>query len=44
LFANQLERNALTGVAFELTFEVAVGTTSGGEGAFASIDWEEVSR
>ena len=44
LFANQLERNALTGVAFELTFEVAVGTTSGGEGVFASIDWEEVSR
>jgi hypothetical protein len=44
LFANQLERNALTGVVFELTFEVAVGTTSGGEGAFASIDWEEVSR
>jgi len=44
LFANQLERNALTGVAFELTFEVAVGTTSGGEGAFASIDWEEISR
>jgi hypothetical protein len=44
LFANQLERNALTGVAFELTFEVAVGTTSGGEGAYASIDWEEVSR
>jgi hypothetical protein len=44
LFANQLERNALTGVAFELTFEVAVGTTSGGEGVFASIDWEEISR
>jgi hypothetical protein len=44
LFANQLERNALTGVAFELTFEVAVGTTSGGESAFASIDWEEISR
>ena len=44
LFANQLERNGLTGVAYELTFEVAVGTTSGGEGVFASIDWEEVSR
>ena len=44
LFANQLERNALTGVAFEFIFEVAVGTTSGGEGAFASIDWEEISR
>ncbi len=44
LFANQLERNGLTGLAYELSFEVAVGTTSGGEGVFASIDWEEVSR
>lgn len=44
LFANQLERNGLTGVAYELVIEIAVGTTSGGEGAFASIDWEEVSR
>jgi hypothetical protein len=44
LFANQLERNGLTGVAYELVIEMAVGTTSGGEGAFASIDWEEISR
>jgi hypothetical protein len=44
LFANQLERNPFTGVAYELTFEVAVATTSGGESAYASIDWEEVSR
>ena len=44
LFANQLERNGLTGVAYELVIEMAVQTTSGGEGAFASIDWEEVSR
>jgi hypothetical protein len=44
LFANQLERNGLTGVVYELTFEVAVGTTSGGESVFASIDWEEISR
>lgn len=44
LFANQLERNGLTGVAYELVIEMAVGTTSGGEGAFVSLDWEEVSR
>ena len=44
LFANQLERNGLTGTAYEIIIEMAVGTTSGGEGAFASIDWEEVSR
>ena len=44
LFANQLERNPFTGTAYEITIEMAVGTTSGGEGAFASIDWEEVSR
>jgi len=44
LFANQLERNGLTGVPYEFVLEVAVGTTSGGEGVFASIDWEEISR
>jgi hypothetical protein len=44
LFANQLERNGLTGVAYEIVIEIAVATTSGGEGAYASIDWEEVSR
>lgn len=44
LFANQLTRNGLTGTAYELVLEMAVQTTSGGEGAFASIDWEEVSR
>lgn len=44
LFANQLERNALTGTAYELVIEAAVATTSGGEGVYASIDWEEVSR
>lgn len=44
LFANQLERNGLTGTAYELVIEVAVGTTSGGEGIFASLDWEEISR
>jgi hypothetical protein len=44
LFANQLERNGLTGVAYELAIEMAVATTSGGEGAFVSLDWEEISR
>ena len=44
LFANQLERDGLTGTPYEIVIETAVATTSGGEGAFASIDWEEVSR
>ena len=44
LFANQLERNGLTGVPYEVTIEVAVATTSGGESVYASMDWEEVSR
>jgi hypothetical protein len=44
LFATQLERNTFTGVASELVVEVAVQTTSGGEGVFASVDWEEISR
>jgi hypothetical protein len=44
LFSNQLERNPFTGTAYELVIEMAVATTSGGEGAYASIDWEEISR
>ena len=44
LFANQLERNGLTGVPYQLVIEMAVATTSGGETAYASIDWEEISR
>jgi hypothetical protein len=44
LFANQLERNSFTGTAFEFVVEMAVGSISGGEGAFVSIDWEEISR
>jgi len=44
LFANQLERNGLTGVPYEVTIEVAVASTSGGESVYASMDWEEVSR
>lgn len=44
LFANQLERDGLTGTPYEIVIEAAVATTSGGEGMYASIDWEEVSR
>ena len=44
LFANQLERDGLTGTPYQIVLEMAVQTTSGGEGAFASLDWEEVSR
>lgn len=44
LFANQLERDGLTGTPYEVVIEMAVATTSGGEGAYASIDWEEISR
>lgn len=44
LFANQLERNGFTGTSYEFVVEMAVSTTSGGEGAYASIDWEEISR
>lgn len=44
LFNNQLERNGLTGTAYEMVLEMAVQTVSGGEGAFASVDWEEISR
>jgi len=44
LFANQLERNGLTGVPYQIVLEMAVATTSGGEGALASLDWEEISR
>lgn len=44
LFANQLERNGLTGLAYELVIEMAIDTTGGTLGAYASIDWEEISR
>lgn len=44
LFANQLDRNGLTGTPYQIVLEMAVSTTSGGEGAYASLDWEEVSR
>jgi hypothetical protein len=44
LFANQLERDGLTATPFEFFVEVAVESASGGEGVYASIDWEEISR
>ena len=44
LFANQLERNGLTGTPYEIVIEMAIDTTGGTLGAYASIDWEEVSR
>jgi len=42
LFNNQLERDGLTGVPYEFTVVLTAGTSS--ESAFASLDWEEVSR
>ena len=42
LLSTQLERNGLTGSAFEFTLILASRT--GGENAYASIDWEEISR
>jgi hypothetical protein len=44
LFATQLERNSFTGTAFEIVIEMAVDATGGTLGAYASIDWEEISR
>jgi hypothetical protein len=44
LFANQLERNALAGIPYQLVIEMAIDTVGGVLGAYASIDWEEVSR
>jgi hypothetical protein len=42
LFNNQLERDGLTGTPYEFTVILAAGTNN--ETAFASMDWEEVSR
>ena len=42
LFSNQLERDGLTGTPYEFTIAIAAGTN--GESAFASMDWEEISR
>lgn len=41
LFANQLERNGLTGSAYELTIEVAGAGAS--QVIYASADWEEIT-
>ena len=42
LFNNQLERDGLTGVPYEFTIVLTAGTAN--ETAFASLDWEEISR
>ena len=42
LFANQLERNGLSGTAFE--FFIAISAADNNETVFASLDWEEISR
>jgi len=44
LFANQLERNTFTSTPYEFVIEMAIDVTGGLSGAYASIDWEEVSR
>jgi len=44
LFSNQLERDALSGVPYELVVEIAIDAVGGLSGAYASIDWEEISR
>jgi hypothetical protein len=44
LFATQLERNSFTGVASEIVIEMAIDATGGTLGAYASVDWEEISR
>ena len=42
LLATQLERDGLTGTAYEFSLILTAGTNT--ETAFASMDWEEVSR
>ena len=42
LFNNQLERDGLTGTPYEFTVILAAGTNN--ETAFASMDWEEITR
>jgi hypothetical protein len=44
IFASQLERDTFTGTAFELVIEMAIDATGGTLGAYASLDWEEISR
>ena len=42
LLATQLERDGLTGTTYEFSLILTAGTNT--ETAFASMDWEEVSR
>jgi hypothetical protein len=42
LFANQLERNGITGDRFEISIVMAANNNN--SDLFASLDWEEVSR
>jgi hypothetical protein len=42
LLATQLERNGLTGTTYEFSLILTAGTNT--ETAFASMDWEEISR
>jgi hypothetical protein len=44
LFASQLERDTFTGVAYEIVIEMAIDAVGGTLGAYASVDWEEISR
>ena len=44
LFATQLERNTFTGIAYEIVIEIAIDAIGGTLGAYASVDWEEISR
>jgi hypothetical protein len=44
LFSTQLERNTFTGTPYELVIEMAIDAIGGTLGAYASVDWEEVSR
>lgn len=44
LFANQLERNGLTGAPYEFVVEAAIDAIGGTLGMNVSIDWEEISR
>jgi len=44
LFSTQLERNTFTGTPYEIVVEMAIDAIGGTLGAYASVDWEEVSR
>jgi len=44
VFSTQLERDTFTGTAFEIVIEIAIDATGGTLGAYASVDWEEISR